>query len=408
MADETPLSSTANSSLDSLAEDIETPDLVPATSKLSASSSENSFSSSTSDLGESQVPTDITLTASPAILSAMSDEVYDIIPPPLKPAAPQTITLLDDLDDEDDDELIAAPQSFPDRKQDSLLSESATSHDGSDMIDYDLDVSIDKDGFDIGFSEDRNKRYRRTMEDTHTILRRFGNEPGSGYFAIFDGHAGKAAAEFVGNNLHDVLLDVQRESSSDRPVTDILGEAFVKMDEILCSTKGIYAGCTAVVALVRYEERVIPSTGEKSRVRVLYTANAGDARAVLSRPTGAVRLTYDHKGSDMQEARRVVESGAFVMNGRVNGVLAVTRSFGDVAMKEWIISAPYTTETVLSPEDDILILACDGLWDVCSDEDAVKLIKDEKDPQKSADALLNYALENMTTDNLSVLVVRLI
>jgi len=68
--------------------------------------------------------------------------------------------------------------------------------------------------------------------------------------------------------------------------------------------------------------------------RVLYTANVGDARAVLryvtilthglpvlifSRGGKAVRLTYDHKGSDTQEAKRIMDAGGFVMNNRVNG-----------------------------------------------------------------------------------------
>lgn len=53
--------------------------------------------------------------------------------------------------------------------------------------------------------------------------------------------------------------------------------------------------------------------------RVLYTANAGDARAVLCRGGKAIRLTYDHKGSDKQEAKRITDAGGFVMSGRVNG-----------------------------------------------------------------------------------------
>lgn len=95
--------------------------------------------------------------------------------------------------------------------------------------------------------------------------------------------------------------------------------------------------------------------------RVLYCANAGDARGVLCRAGKAVRLTYDHKGSDKQEAKRIVDAGGFVMSGRVNGVLAVTRSLGDSSMKEFVVGSPYTTETELNEEDEFLILACDGV-----------------------------------------------
>lgn len=49
------------------------------------------------------------------------------------------------------------------------------------------------------------------------------------------------------------------------------------------------------------------------------------------------------------------------MSGRVNGVLAVTRSLGDSSMKEFVVGAPYTTETELTDDDEFLILACDGV-----------------------------------------------
>lgn len=49
------------------------------------------------------------------------------------------------------------------------------------------------------------------------------------------------------------------------------------------------------------------------------------------------------------------------MNHRVNGVLAVTRSLGDSAMKEFVVGSPYTTETVLTQDDSFLIVACDGV-----------------------------------------------
>lgn len=102
----------------------------------------------------------------------------------------------------------------------------------------------------------------------------------------------------------------------------------------------------------------IPPAGSR---RVLYSANAGDARGVLCRAGKAIRLTYDHKGSDQQEAKRITDAGGFVMSGRVNGVLAVTRSLGDSSMKDFVVGAPYTTETELCDDDEFLILACDGV-----------------------------------------------
>lgn len=115
------------------------------------------------------------------------------------------------------------------------------------------------------------------------------------------------------------------------------------------------------VTIIPLEVAEIPHAERTSLRRVLYTANVGDARAVLCRGGKAVRLTYDHKGSDKQEAKRIMDAGGFVMNNRVNGVLNVTRSLGDSSMKEFVVGSPYTTETELGSEDEFLIIACDGV-----------------------------------------------
>lgn len=75
-------------------------------------------------------------------------------------------------------------------------------------------------------------------------------------------------------------------------------------------------------------------------------------------------------------------------------------------MKDLIIGNPYTTQTVLTDKDDFLIIACDGVWDVCTDSEAVELVKDVQDVQKAAERLLQYSLDNHSTDNLSAIVVR--
>lgn len=76
-------------------------------------------------------------------------------------------------------------------------------------------------------------------------------------------------------------------------------------------------------------------------------------------------------------------------------------------MKELITGHPFTTETVLIPEhDEFIILACDGLWDVCSDQEAVDLIRHIREPQEASKILCDYALKRYSTDNLSCMVVR--
>ncbi|SAM78574.1 related to phosphoprotein phosphatase 2C [Ustilago bromivora] len=313
--------------------------------------------------------------------------------------------------------------------------------------------------FRVGISEDSNKRWRRAMEDAHAFVYDFGDVHGQGFFGIFDGHAGKDAAEWCGQNFHQYLLKTL-EFDSDKPIPDLLNATFHNVDKelaSLASQKGSSSGCTAAVAFLRLEDessrplkananpnaggkgnsdttasetskeaatgdglwgriskRFESADGKRTEIssatprRVLYTANVGDARAVLCRGGKAVRLSYDHKGSDAQEAKRITDAGGFVMNSRVNGVLAVTRSLGDSAMKEFVVGSPYTTETVLGSEDSFLIIACDGLWDVIEDQEAVDLIKDLQDPQEASQRLLEHALSEFSTDNTSIMVIRFV
>jgi len=200
--------------------------------------------------------------------------------------------------------------------------------------------------FRVGAAEDVNKKCRRTMEDTHSYLYDFhvsGSD--SGYFAIFDGHAGKSAAEFCGRNFHHILSKQLERAERSVGVPEILDRTFVECDrelDKLSSGSNRTSGCTAVVAYTRWEDRNVPDRRKErktedeprptkvERRRVLYTANVGDARIVLwfalllsvanfSRRGKAVRLSYDHKGTDEAEGRRIAAAGGLILNSRVNG-----------------------------------------------------------------------------------------
>ena len=177
--------------------------------------------------------------------------------------------------------------------------------------------------------------------------------------------------------------------------SEALKSAYLLTDKQMAETQIQFSGTTSITTLVR-------NHGGK---RMLYCANAGDARAVLCRNGKAERLSYDHKGSDEGETKRIIDAGGFVVLNRVNGILAVTRSLGDHAMKEYVIGEPYMTVTTLDSTDTHLILACDGLWDVTSDQEAIDLILPESESQKMSDKLLLHALKNGSTDNISVMVI---
>jgi serine/threonine protein phosphatase PrpC len=132
----------------------------------------------------------------------------------------------------------------------------------------------------ISFAEDMNPRYRSTMEDASAIVDGFGGDEGTGYFGIYDGHGGRNVAEFLRLHLH-VNVEKELRAKGDRSVEECLKSAFLTTD-MACNATGEQAsGSTAVVCIVRRQ-------GQK---RYVYTANCGDARAVLCHDGTAVRLS---------------------------------------------------------------------------------------------------------------------
>jgi len=255
---------------------------------------------------------------------------------------------------------------------------------------------------DADVFSDRNAKYRRFMEDTHTIVDNFNDEKTSGFFAVYDGHGGKTAATFCQENFHKILADElsqlkPEEKDQDDVIKDVFLRTYARTDAAMKDTVPS-AGACAATCLIRTK-----SDGK----RMLYCANAGDSRAVLCRDGKSISLTIDHKATNPSEIERVVQAGGFVRNDRINGLIAISRALGDHCMKMFVISEPNWTVNELEHSDSILILACDGVWDVLSEQQAVDMIVGEKDCLTMAKKLLVSAIKGGSTDNITVLTVLL-
>ncbi|KAK2652027.1 hypothetical protein Ddye_011883 [Dipteronia dyeriana] len=246
---------------------------------------------------------------------------------------------------------------------------------------------------------------RETMEDTHFLIPHMCNEKDIHVFGIFDGHRGSAAAEFSARALPGFL---QNLGSTISPVNALL-EAFVRTDAVFRNEldshrkskrviqKDWHPGCTAVAALI-----------VRNR---LFVANAGDCRVILCRGGHPYALSRDHVASCLEERERVVNAGGQVKwqvdTWRVGpAALQVTRSIGDDDLKPAVTAEPEITETVLSSEDEFLVMASDGLWDVVSNEEAVNIIRDTvKEPGMCSKRLATEAAERGSKDNITVIVI---
>jgi len=126
-------------------------------------------------------------------------------------------------------------------------------------------------------------------------------------------------------------------------------------------------GCTAVCILLTSDEIVC--------------GNAGDSRAVLCRGGLPVELSQDHKPNDATERERIEAAGGRIeeipvgtrVHYRVNGNLNLSRAIGDLEYKkkpelgperQMICSTPDIVKMPRNKDDDFVVLACDGVWDV--------------------------------------------
>jgi len=250
-----------------------------------------------------------------------------------------------------------------------------------------LSFAIQNSKLLIGRSEVIGKR--PNMEDVTLIHPNFRGNPDEFLCGIFDGHGGKDCSEYASKHLPPKLA-----SSLDKTNDPIqsLKETFNLIHSEI-SGWSVYAGTTACVGLFLDKKFIL--------------ANIGDTRCVFSSKGKTERVSVDHTIKLEEEVQRIKALGGSITDDRVQGMIAVTRSMGNSILHPYIIADAHTKEIELDV-GDFIIIGCDGLWDVISDEKAVEMIKDEceveKDAQKAADKLRKFAEENGSEDNISVLV----
>lgn len=131
-------------------------------------------------------------------------------------------------------------------------------------------------------------------------------------------------------------------------------------------------GCTSCVALLTKTD--------------IYVANSGDSRSVMCRNKMAVAMSEDHKPDLEKEKNRIEKAGGFIEDGRVKGVINLSRSLGDLEYKlnkeltpaeQMITCVPDIKTEKVTSDIEFLIIACDGIWDCLTNEKAVTIFREK-------------------------------
>ena len=282
-----------------------------------------------------------------------------------------------------------------------------------------------------------NGNIRDYNEDSITVTKIFFNEDKNDYcyyFSIYDGHGGKGCSTYLKENLHKNIkefsilglkigIDITEERFKSNNAVDENGE--IKDS----------SGSCGIMLMIKDKKCII--------------GNIGDSRLIIFRNGIVSFKTIDHKPNSMIEKARIELSGGKIyqtptlfplyQNGKkidipwrvLPGRLSVSRTFGDIQAKDErfggnkmvIIALPDINEIELNEEYNLIIIGCDGIFDVLSNEELLECINivlrekqmteninDEDIPQLCGDfasMIIKSALAKDSFDNLSCIVIAL-
>ena len=254
------------------------------------------------------------------------------------------------------------------------------------------------------------------MEDAIAVK----EKDGLVFIGVFDGHGGVETSSTLSKTFPDLVLDKYPLKDSFRKRQAYLIKKVRQMDQTLFH---FFDGSTAAFGVF---------SGELSRLDV---GNLGDSRVVVVYEDGKVKATKDHKPGDKSEKTRIAKArgttecyhifrkpgGKIEEMCRVNGILAVSRAFGDFKYSGLKSKLPGQDSKTYAVSDvpeiyqfplknaKYNVLACDGLWDVTSNEEVATflLANTTKTPYDLATDLVTQAYNKGSTDNISVIVVDL-
>lgn len=224
---------------------------------------------------------------------------------------------------------------------------------------------------------------RLYMEDEYFV----GN--GGRFVGVFDGHGGGDVSYFLAQNLYNHVKqqmkhqlkrkqwEEQDDSEENKSLSlsclaSALRAAFQAVEtEVIDKAEMRYQGSTAVAVTIHEE---------KDGSRTLLSANVGDSRAVLCRGGTALDLTKDHKPNDERERARIQAMGEKIEwdnFGKVHRVrnLSLSRAIGDSFAKPVVSPEVDIKLFRVQDDDEFVVVASDGVWDVMTSDQVVKFVK---------------------------------
>lgn len=255
------------------------------------------------------------------------------------------------------------------------------------------------------------KGVRRRMEDDHIICCSIAEEcrvdideqEDVALFCVLDGHGGADVVQFVKEELaKEIGKSIAEQIPGDRGFKDAINAACSRLDgRIVEEVPQAMDGCCAVFAMLQGQ--------------MMYVANVGDSMAYLSREDEEekhnIPLTIAHKCWSMKEKDRISRHGGRIENGRIDGMLEVSRAFGDLRFKKFgVLSVPtFKKFEIDTSKDKFVLLGSDGFWGSWSTEDAMSTTREfleKNDAKATCRLLVRHVIDELKSqDNVTAMLI---
>eukprot|EP01017_Pseudomicrothorax_dubius_P039721 TRINITY_DN6128_c0_g1_i2.p1 TRINITY_DN6128_c0_g1~~TRINITY_DN6128_c0_g1_i2.p1 ORF type:complete len:402 (+),score=64.38 TRINITY_DN6128_c0_g1_i2:110-1315(+) len=239
---------------------------------------------------------------------------------------------------------------------------------------------------------------RSQMEDRVIVIPFENSWKGDAAFGVLDGHSGSYVSEYL---MEELFPTLQKNPSYCFDLKAALTRTFQDVNKDILNYLAklkIAGGSTALLAVFRGKQVTI--------------ANVGDCRAFVLRRGQLSVLTTDHRLTNELEKTAVTERGGEILmkdrRALLCGSLSVSRAFGDIFYKDYITADPDIFDLTIATDDEYLVLATDGFWEMIDSEE--EFIDQLRTKWGRASKILEHYVEkkqSVTKDNASLIVIDL-
>lgn len=254
---------------------------------------------------------------------------------------------------------------------------------------------------------------RKNNEDYHNIItnkNKINNMPKINYFGVYDGHGGDEVSKYLSKELPKYFLYETVSYPLSKSFIRSIFDRIQKNLKHMPYSREMGSTCSIVIQYDKYNKNT------KKGDKYINVINTGDCRSIICRDNFGIPLTKDHKPNWPEEKKRIEKLGGKIyydgFDWRIKD-LSVSRAFGDYDATPYVTHRPDIYRYKINKKDKFIVLACDGLWDVLSNQDVInhilnnyyvnnKRIKNEINIAKN---LAHYAIRKGSKDNVTVIII---